>query len=65
MYALGKTLYPEYDFISHDLTKFSSAELIPYTKKFICKVDDSVNTDWKAAVQHHYDNNPHHPEVCL
>lgn len=63
MYIIGKTVYPEYNFIAHDLSKFSSAELEPYTLKFVKKAEDSENPQWKTALEHHYRNNPHHPQV--
>ena len=57
-------MYPEYNFVSHDLSKFSSEELEPYTIKFIQKAPDSQNPNWNDALEHHYRNNPHHPQVC-
>ncbi|XP_067951855.1 uncharacterized protein [Watersipora subatra] len=62
VYAIGKTVYPEYNFIGHDLSKFSSAELEPYTIKFVNKAPDSENPAWESALEHHYKNNPHHPQ---
>ena len=56
-------MYPEYNFVSHDLSKFSSEELEPYTIKFIQKAPDSQNPNWNDALEHHYKNNPHHPQV--
>lgn len=65
VYAFGKTVYPEYNFMAHDLSKFSSEELVPYTIKFILKSPDSENPGWAAALKHHYKNNPHHPQVYM
>lgn len=40
----------------HDMSKFSRAEWKPYVDKF--QRNDS--SQFKQAVQHHYDSNPHH-----
>ena len=38
---------------------------MPYTLKFVHKAPDSENPEWKSALEHHYKNNPHHPQVRI
>lgn len=65
---------------THDLSKFSPCEFIPYTWKFYggkqasrklleltgmnnkCISQEEVNENFNKAWEHHYKNNPHHPE---
>jgi hypothetical protein len=43
----------------HDLSKYSDEELPGYTLRFGYHLDGPV---WDKALQHHYDNNDHHPQ---
>ena len=53
--------------LRHDLSKFSAVEIIGYSLKFSKKEGKELkkNSDiarWESALQHHYDNNAHHPQ---
>ena len=43
----------------HDLTKFMMAQAVGYTARWVHNVD---NKSWQAALNHHYCNEPHHPQ---
>ena len=51
--------------LKHDLSKFSSVEALGYGLKFgrsqPLKSKREI-TAWDTALQHHYENNPHHPQ---
>lgn len=49
--------------LNHDLSKFSSEEFYDYRKQFF-PIDEKEKSDanFKDAWEHHYKNNPHHPE---
>jgi hypothetical protein len=46
--------------ILHDMSKFSSAELCPYTINFFGSEEEKENNNWAAALKHHFENNDHH-----
>ena len=52
----------------HDLRTFSSWELLDYYNYWVqCKRDSETMNLWHSALEHHYQNNDHHPEhtrVC-
>ncbi|KAK3106134.1 hypothetical protein FSP39_013420 [Pinctada imbricata] len=43
----------------HDLTKFTMAQAVGYTARWVHGVD---NKAWQSALEHHYCNEPHHPQ---
>jgi len=45
--------------ITHDLSKFSPKEFIPYAKYFYID-KDKYKDEFNKAWEHHYKNNPHH-----
>lgn len=49
----------EEDAERHDLTKFTLAQGVGYTARWVHGMD---NACWKKALQHHYDHEPHHPQ---
>lgn len=49
----------EQDAERHDLTKFTLAQGVGYTARWVHGTD---NACWKKALQHHYDHEPHHPQ---
>jgi hypothetical protein len=57
------------DFISkneiknHDASKFSQVEINGYVKQFY--TNDKDSPEWRAALMHHYQNNPHHWQYWL
>jgi len=53
--------------ITHDLSKFSSHEFVPYARNFFCKTKDPfevhcIKRYFRDAWWHHYKTNSHHPE---
>jgi len=44
---------------THDLSKFSGSEFLPYAKYFY-KDKEKYKYDFEMAWRHHYYNNPHH-----
>ena len=53
--------------LHHDLSKFSAVEIIGYSLKFSQKEGKELKkashiTRWELALQHHYQNNAHHPQ---
>lgn len=53
---------------SHDMSKLSALETIAYSSyNFKNKTKNSVSTKtyFAKAVNHHYNNNPHHPEYWI
>ncbi|KAK3095675.1 hypothetical protein FSP39_017478 [Pinctada imbricata] len=43
----------------HDLSKFMLAQAVGYTARWVHNTD---NASWQTALNHHYCNEPHHPE---
>ena len=51
--------------LNHDLSKFSAVEALGYGLKFGRQEGLTKEKEikaWEKALQHHYSNNPHHPE---
>lgn len=47
----------------HDNSKLDSfVELVGYTDRWVWRDDTNA---WQAALQHHYDHNPHHPQFYI
>ncbi|WP_231687657.1 DUF5662 family protein [Bacillus sp. CHD6a] len=53
--------------ITHDLSKFSSKEFVPYAKKFFSDRELSAEDEmkWKYAWLHHQNKNKHHAEYWV
>ena len=47
----------------HDDSKFSVLEVLGYTDRWI--LGNESSTLWNKALEHHYSNNPHHPQFHL
>jgi len=78
LWSSDSKIYIEDMLKEHDLSKLSAEEFIPYVDYFHTPLgikydiwDDGGKGNWKhykitsafdIAVQHHYANNPHHPE---
>jgi len=50
--------------ITHDLSKFSPQEFIPYARYFFINKEE-FKQDFDKAWEHHYKNNPHHWDYWL
>jgi hypothetical protein len=50
--------------ITHDLSKFSPSEFLPYARYFYISKED-FKEEFEKAWEHHYKNNPHHWEYWL
>lgn len=55
---------PLWQLLKHDISKFSREEYSTYRRKFRpVEGEEEVSLDeWDAALIHHYNSNPHHPE---
>ena len=61
-------LFPEVYLIeSHDQSKFSKAEFIPYLNRFYPAPGQEKNSDYEFNIGwlHHIHNNPHHPQYWV
>ena len=52
---------------AHDLSKFSSAEIVGYALKWGRSdsdgpIEPEEESQWEASLKHHYSHNDHHPE---